>query len=164
MIKRKRQKEASEFQEEGQLNFQDLPDEQDQSLHRRPTKAESLQTEIDHELQFVIKSPLLNLTNNEKKTALQWLDFKRNAAILEKIDQAIEEKLKAKKAFLPLDNLAVLDLNKEQVFNETEHDLGFNEHEEENSAYMSRENKCEDYIVNGHSGPYLRNQVSDNLC
>ena len=142
-----------------------MPDEQDQSLHRRPTKAESLQTEIDHELQFAMTSPLLKLTNNEKKTALQWLDFKKNAAILKKTDQAIEDKLNAKKANLPLGNLSDLDLEKNHNLSGNENDLGSNEHEEEKPPQVSHKYNCEDYMVNGHSGPYLCNEVPVNqLC
>ena len=135
-IKKKRQQESSEFEEEEKSNFKELQDEQDQSV-KRPTRAESLETEIDRKLQLAITSPLLNLKSSEKKAALQWLDFKRNAAILEKTDQAIEDKLKAKNAVLPFDDLGVLYLDKEHVFNENERDLGFNKHEEENPAHVS---------------------------
>ena len=73
--------------------------------------------------------------------------------------------LNAKKADLPLGDLSDLDLDKNHNLGENEHDLGSNKHEEENPPQVANEYECEDYLVNGHSGPYLCNEVPVNqLC
>ena len=59
---------------------------------------QNLKTRLAQKLRSTKKSPVLNLDLDDKKNVLEWLDLERNAAILEKTDKAIAEKLRAKNA------------------------------------------------------------------
>ena len=66
----------------------------------KPTKTEAVITEVATKLNLPETSPILNLNDNEKKQVIQLLDLERNAAILEKTDQAIAAKLNVKNSSL----------------------------------------------------------------
>ena len=74
--------------------------EQKVSVRMKPPKTESLGTKKAQEIR--LSPPLSNFNENEKKQVLNWLDLERNAAILEKTDKAVAEKIKAKNVFLSL--------------------------------------------------------------
>ena len=75
---------------------------QKESLKRKPQKSELVKKTLTQKLRTTKKSPLLNFAKGEKKQVLAWLDLERNAAILEKTDKAIAEKLRAKNTALSL--------------------------------------------------------------
>ena len=96
-IKMKRQREAIAEQEKLVTEQQSAANalrnirKQRQSLKRKPVKMGSFKTQRAKEINF---------NAEEKKQVLEWLDLKRNAAILDKTDKAIAEKLKARNADL----------------------------------------------------------------
>ena len=82
---------------------------QQERLRLLPEKSEMIQEKIAEKLRRAIASSALDLNQNEKKKALEWLDLKRNAAILQKTDRAIDQKLKAKDGKLGSEKLTILD-------------------------------------------------------
>ena len=73
---------------------------QKEKLGIKPSKTEMERIKVAAKLRLPETSPILNLSNEERKQVLEWLDLERNAAILEKTDRAIAAKLKAKNAAL----------------------------------------------------------------
>lgn len=67
-------------------------------VSKRPKNPQSSKSKLVEKLRSTMKSPALNLDLEDKKKVLEWLDLERNAAILEKTDKAIAEKLRAKNA------------------------------------------------------------------
>jgi len=85
----KQQKESLRIKEQKQNSLK-------KAMGQTSQKTQTLKTKISKNLRPTNKTPVLNLNFNDKKKVLEWLDLERNAAILEKTDQAIAEKLRAK--------------------------------------------------------------------
>ena len=69
----------------------------------------NLHERVTQKLQLALESPVLDLSEAEKKKAFEWLDLKRNSVITQKTDQKIAEKLKLKKEKLLLDGFDLPD-------------------------------------------------------
>ena len=112
-LKNQRQREAQTLKD----NWDQITDEmenkktskQNERLGLIPAKSETIQEKIAEKLRRAIASPALDLNQNEKKKALEWLDLKRNAAILQKTDRAIDRKLKANEVKPSSEKLTILD-------------------------------------------------------
>ena len=108
--KKKRKKEEAEISVSLDLEENhDLPDSQ---------TFETLESKLVNKLRMAIKSPASNLKPNEKKGALEWLDFKLNSGILKKTDKAIKEKMERKLNVLDIDNTQKSNVNEYESYDE----------------------------------------------
>ena len=83
---------------------------------------ETLESQLANKLRMAIKSPASNLEPNEKKGALEWLDFRINAAILKKTDKAIKEKMERKQYALEIDDEQKSNMNQYESSDEYGYD------------------------------------------
>eukprot|EP00090_Calanus_glacialis_P038836 TRINITY_DN67676_c0_g1_i1.p1 TRINITY_DN67676_c0_g1~~TRINITY_DN67676_c0_g1_i1.p1 ORF type:complete len:381 (+),score=98.27 TRINITY_DN67676_c0_g1_i1:127-1143(+) len=127
---------------------------QKETLKKRPTMTESIKTKLAQKLRMAITSPTVKLSKQEQKKALEWLDLKRNAAIMQKTDKAIAEKLKGKTAALSLGDISII--NVDSALGEYEYDHDYYEYEDEEYDY-------ENGVTISNTGSKFLTEVADIL-
>ena len=112
--KKKKKKKDMQISERSKL-------EENRDVAGRQT-FETLDSQLVNKLRMAIKSPVSNLRPNEKKGALEWLDFRINAAILKKTDKAIKEKMERKQNVLEIDDEQQSDISQYESYDEYGYD------------------------------------------